>query len=275
MRTLLAIVAVAFFPALGLGGDQPLAWPQFRGPGGGAVADEQKPPVEFGPDKNVKWKITVPSGLSSPIVAGDNLVITAFDGGKLYTIAYNRATGTEAWRAAAPAKEIEPYYKPEGSPAASTPATDGKRIVSYFGSCGLVCYDLAGKELWKHELPPATLAGKFGSGVSPIIADGTVILVRDEINNARVLALDVTNGSPRWEKKRISPASYATPVVWDTPAGKQVVAAGHGRMIGYDLKTGGEKWSVAGTPAGCCPSPVVADGLLYFAGFSPGDAEDQ
>src|SRR5262245_30911230 len=96
-----------------------LPWPQFRGPNGSGVADDQKPPIEFGPDKNLKWKVPVPSGLSSPIVAGDNLVITAFDSGKLYTIAYRRTDGQEAWRAEAPFKQLEPFSKAHGSPAAS------------------------------------------------------------------------------------------------------------------------------------------------------------
>jgi hypothetical protein len=96
MKDTLSCVALAIFAAVAAGGDQRLAWPQFRGPGGSAVADDQKPPVEVGPDKNVKWKVTVPSGMSSPIVVGDKLVLTAFDGGKLYTIAYNRADGKEA-----------------------------------------------------------------------------------------------------------------------------------------------------------------------------------
>ncbi|MEO8429355.1 MAG: PQQ-binding-like beta-propeller repeat protein, partial [Verrucomicrobiota bacterium] len=144
MKVLIALVLVGGFAAFGVSAEKPLAWPQFRGPNGSGVSDGQKPPVEFGPDKNVKWKVPVPGGLSSPIVAGDKLVITAFDDGKLYTIAYNRAQGKEVWRAEAPAKQIEAYHKSEGSPAASTPATDGQRIVSYFGSCGLVCYDLSG-----------------------------------------------------------------------------------------------------------------------------------
>ena len=91
----------------------------------------------------MKWNVPIPAGISSPIVAGDNLVITAFDDAKLYTIAYRRADGKEAWRAEAPAKSIEAFHKIEGSPAASTPATDGERIVSDFGSCGLFCYDLS------------------------------------------------------------------------------------------------------------------------------------
>src|SRR3954465_2134118 len=132
-----------------------LVWPQFRGPGGSGIAEDQKPPVEIGPDKNVKWKVPAPGGLSSPIVVGDKLVLTAFENEKLYTIAYNRADGSEAWRAEAPATKIERFYKEQGSPASSSCATDGQRIVSYFGSCGLFCYDLAGKELWRIVMPPA------------------------------------------------------------------------------------------------------------------------
>ena len=270
MKGLIALTAVGLFAAVGFCADKPLAWPQFRGPGASGVADDQKPPVEFGPDNYVKWKVPVPSGLSSPIVAGENLVITAFEEGKLYTIAYRRADGKEAWRREAPAKEIERFHKSEGSPAASTPATDGERIVSYFGSCGLFCYDLSGKELWSFEMPTVVAGGDFGTGASPIIADGAVVLIRDQTKNSKILAVNAATGELKWESRRQSPLSYSTPVVWDTPDGKQVVAAGHARMIGYDLNSGAEKWSLACTPSACVSSPVVADGTLYFAGTSPG-----
>src|SRR5262245_41038340 len=84
--------------------DPSLAWPQFRGPNGSAIAENQNPPTEIGPDTNVKWKVPVPSGFSSPIVAGDKLILTAFDDGKLYTIAYNRTDGKELWRTDTKAK---------------------------------------------------------------------------------------------------------------------------------------------------------------------------
>lgn len=268
MRTWIAFMAVGFVAAYG-DAREPLAWPQFRGPGGSGIAEGQKPPVEFGPDKNLKWKVPAPSGLSSPIIVSDKLVITAFDGGKLYTIAYSRADGKEIWRREAPAKKIEVFHKKESSPAASTCATDGRHIVSYFGSCGLFCYDLAGTELWRFELPTAVMLGNFGSGVSPVIADGTVVLLRDVSQGAKIMAIDLATGQLRWEKKRLSPVSYGTPVVWETSTGKQVVAPGHARLIAYDLATGVEKWSVAGIPAGCCSSPVASKGVLFFAGGSP------
>ncbi|MCI0379972.1 MAG: PQQ-binding-like beta-propeller repeat protein [Gemmataceae bacterium] len=273
MKKWIAFVAVGLFAAYVQSQDQRLAWPQFRGPGGSGVAEGQKPPVEFGPDKNLKWKVPAPSGFSSPIVAGDKLVITAFDGGKLYTVAYNRLDGKEAWRKEANAKKIEPYFKKVGNPAQSTSATDGERIVSYFGSCGLISYDLSGNELWTFEMPTAT--GGFGTGTSPILADGLVVVVQDEMKGSKIFALNAVTGKIQWEKKRLSPMSYGTPVVWDTPAGKQVVAAGHARMIGYDLTSGDEKWSVAGMPSGVCSSPVAVEGTLLFAGWSPGGPDDK
>src|SRR5712691_3690248 len=79
MKNLMALVTAGMVVAAAGGADKPLSWPQFRGPGGAGVAHGQKPPVEFGPEKNVRWKVAVPSGLSSPIVASDNLVLTAFE----------------------------------------------------------------------------------------------------------------------------------------------------------------------------------------------------
>ncbi|MCC7476080.1 MAG: PQQ-binding-like beta-propeller repeat protein [Pirellulales bacterium] len=251
-----------------------LAWPQFRGPGGSGVADDQKPPIELGPETNVKWKIAAPSGLSSPIVVGNLLVITAFDEGKLYTVAYRRADGAEVWRAHASAEKIEPYFSTQGSPAASTCATDGERVVSYFGSCGIFCHDLAGKELWRYEMPTAATVCGFGTGNSPLLVDGLVILDREESTDPRIVALDAKTGKLKWEKKRESRSSFSTPAVWDTPAGKQIAVPGFKRMIGYDLKTGKQVWHVEGMPSASCTTPVTAKGRLYYAGWSPGDPNE-
>jgi outer membrane protein assembly factor BamB len=270
MKTLIASMASCVLAAASYG-QEPLAWPQFRGPHGSGVAVGQKPPIEFGPNKNVKWKVSAPSGSSSPIIAGTNLVFTAFEGGKLYTVAYDRATGKETWRAEAPAKRIEPYHKTEGSPAASTPATDGLRIVSYFGTCGLFCYDLNGNELWRYEMPTVATPFDFGTGVSPVLADDMVVLVRDQKKDPKILAVALSTGKLKWEKKRESKSAFCTPVMYDAPGGKQVAAAGYMRMVGYDCKTGEEKWTVLGMPSATCASPIVDDGTLFFAGWSPGE----
>jgi len=60
MRTSITLVAVGVFANLLTAAEKPLVWPQFRGPNGSGVVNDQKPPVELGPDKNVKWKVPAP-----------------------------------------------------------------------------------------------------------------------------------------------------------------------------------------------------------------------
>src|SRR5438874_1686273 len=84
-RLLLSILLLIFMLAAIAGAENKsqLAWPQFRGPNGSAIAEQEKPPVEFGPDKNLKWQVDCPSGASSPIIVGDKLILTAFHNDKL------------------------------------------------------------------------------------------------------------------------------------------------------------------------------------------------
>jgi hypothetical protein len=275
MRSLLTLFVVAFTSAA-VGG-QPPAWPQFRGPAGSGVAAESaRPPIRIGPDTNVKWKVAVPPGASSPVIAGDRLFLTGYESGKLLTLAYRVSDGAELWRREAPAVKIEPVAKDEGTPAASTAATDGERLVVYFGSYGLICYDTAGKELWKYPLPAGETYLGFGTGSSPVLADGRVVLVRDLERNGRLLCLDLRSGSRLWEVNRNGyKTSWGSPCIWDTPAGKQVVVVGGLRLQGYDLNSGKAVWTVTGSPSQPCTTPVVADGKLVYAGWSyGGTAED-
>jgi outer membrane protein assembly factor BamB len=66
-------LGMALVPAVGRGGD----WPQFRGPGGGGVAEEKRLPAEWGKDRNIAWKVKVPGyGWSCPVVWGDKVFVT-------------------------------------------------------------------------------------------------------------------------------------------------------------------------------------------------------
>src|SRR5436305_715560 len=97
MRTLIPIIALDLSAALVAA--EPPAWPQFRGPGGSGVApDAAKPPARIGPETNVKWKVAVPPGASSPVIAGDRLFLTGYEKGKLLTLAYRLSDGKELWR---------------------------------------------------------------------------------------------------------------------------------------------------------------------------------
>lgn len=249
-------------------------WPQFRGPNCSGVSETAKPPVEFGPGKNQLWKVTVPSGASSPCVWGNRIFLTSFDGGKLETHCYDRANGKLLWKRAAEAKQLEEFHSTEGSPAASTCATDGKTVVSYFGSVGLIAYDFSGKQLWQHKLTVMQTAGGFGTGGSPIIADGLVILDRDQVTGSTLLAVNLKTGKQAWEASRSDVApGFGTPIIWKQGKTTEVVMSGSLKLKSYDLKSGRELWSLSGMPSFTCTTPVVGDGMLFFAGWSPGKSD--
>ena len=148
---------------------------------------------------------------------------------------------------------------------------DGKHVVSYFGSCGLVCYDFKGKERWRHPLPVAQTAGSFGSGTSPVLAEGLVLVNRDQVRNCSLVAVDLKTGKKAWETPRPDVTqSFGTPILWKNDGVDEVVMSGSLKLKGYQLKTGAERWSLPGVSSFTCTTPVVGDGLLFFAAWAPG-----
>ena len=250
------------------------AWPMFRGPNGSGVAETAHPPVQFGTNQHLRWSTEVPGTPSSPAVWGDRIFLTTFAGNQLETRAYDRANGRPLWTGVAPAKELEEFMQGEGSPASSTPATDGEVVVSYFGSAGLFAYDLQGHALWQHPFPPAQTFGGFGSGTSPLIVGDRVLLVRDVMNGPELHAFDRRSGKPLWTTPRSdSRTSYSAPILWRHDGIEELIVAGSLAIKAYDPASGAERWQVRGIPVAPCTTPVAGDGLLYFAGWAPGKAD--
>lgn len=245
-------------------------WPQFRGPNCSGVADEAHPPVQFGPDTNLLWKVVVPPGISAPVIWGDHLFLTAFVSNQLVTLAYDVRNGRELWRRIAPAEKIEPCHD-FSSPAASTPCTDGERVYSYFGSFGLLAYDFEGKEVWRH--PFERLPSQYGTATSPIIAGGQIILQHDgDSTNAQLIALAPKTGKTLWESSRLlDGASYSTPMVWRHDGIEELILQGKGRVAAYDLGGGAPKWWVKGWGFSAVTTPVAGEGMLFVGGSGMGD----
>ena len=268
---LLALASLLVFTTVGAAAE---AWPAFRGANGSGVSETAKPPLKFGPSENVRWKIEVPGSPSSPCVWGDRIFLTTFAAGKLETRCVDRRDGKLIWSRVTSAKKLEEFHQTEGSPAASTPATDGTRVVSYFGSCGLVCHDFAGQELWRHVLPPAMTAGNFGSGTSPIMVGDLVLLNRDQVRGSSLVAVRLKDGKKVWETPRAdAPTSYSTPILLRHEGRDEVLVAGSLALKSYEAKTGAERWVLRGLPSYTCTTPVLGDGMIFFAGWSPGKAD--
>src|SRR5207253_1887670 len=122
------------------------------------------------------WKTEIPGlGHACPIVWGDRVyVATAVSSdpkselkpGLYGALTMSKDRTKHAWKVYAldrdSGKIVWERTASEGVPkvkrhikathANATPATDGKRLVVSFGSEGLYCYDLAGKQLWKQDL---------------------------------------------------------------------------------------------------------------------------
>lgn len=249
---------------------QAAPWPQFRGPNSsGRIESAEKLPTEIGPTTNVAWKIDLPPGHSSPIVFDDRLYLTAVRAEHLVTMALDRTTGRTLWEAEAPHSKLEPIHR-IGSHAQASPATDGQRVVSFFGSSGLFCYDIQGKPLWKQPMGPFN--NDFGAGSSPIIAGDRVILCQDHDTDSFLMALDKQSGKILWKTDRSEfPRNYCTPVIWEVGGKRQIVVVATLRVVGYDFETGKELWTVRGIARTSCMTPVVGDdGTLYAASWAAG-----
>ena len=265
LRPLLCLLLLGTLPATAESN-----WPQFRGPGGLGIGTGS-PPVEFGPEKNVVWQVEVPRGHSSPCLWGDKIFLTGQDGEKLVTLCLNRGTGKELWRAAAPVAKLETTHR-IGSPAAPTPCADGERVYVYFGSFGVIAYDFAGKEVWRKELPAPVV--EFGTGASPLLAEGKVILVADQDMGSHLLALDAKTGAQVWRTERPEfRRSFSTPFLWEHDGIAEIIVAGSLWVRSYEVKDGRERWSSRGMARVSNASPVAGDGLLIVSSWNVGGDE--
>lgn len=252
--------------------------PKYLRQDGGVAAEDSGPlPAQLDSQARLRWRVPMDSGHSTPLIWGEKIFLTTFRPAEqqLATVALDRDTGRLLWRRVASVKRIESYHPATGSPAAPTPACDGRRLVVFFGSCGLLCYDLEGKLLWEHPLGP--FQDEFGTGSSPILVENKVILNRDQDINSFLIALDAATGKPIWRTARPDAVrSYATPVLWRAGGQSQLLVAGALELASYDLGTGDKLWWVNGLARIVIPMPVVGPDLLYMASWSPGaDAGDR
>ena len=100
----------------------------FRGHNASGVSPARNLPVEFGPQKNVVWKTSLPPGHSSPVLSANRIFLTAVDGEKLLVFCLERETGKILWRREAPRPRKQELHK-SNSAASPSIATDGRNVV--------------------------------------------------------------------------------------------------------------------------------------------------
>jgi outer membrane protein assembly factor BamB len=274
-------------------------WPQFRGPEASGIGSGS-PPIEWNGESgtNVLWKTEIPGlGHSSPVIWGDRIFITSAVSGKggaplkvglygdiqpvadegpqqLNVYCLDRKSGKILWQQTSYSGPLKFKRHPKSSHANPTPATDGKRLVVFFGSEGLYTYDLDGKLLWKKDPGPLDSGfymvpdAQWGFASSPILRDGMVVIQADVQKNSFLAAFDAASGKELWRTARKDVPTFGTPAVAPYTANglksSQVVVNGWKHVGGYDLKTGKELWMWNGGGDIPVPTPVSKDGLILI-----------
>lgn len=260
-------------PAL-LAGD----WLQWRGPQGTGQTHNVHPPTTWSAAENVKWKVALDgTGNSSPIVVGQKVFIAHAPQGhnQRGLRSYDRSTGELLWKHEVEYadKELTHNTNPFCS---SSPVSDGERVVAWYGSPGLYCYDLAGNVLWHKALGDVEHIWGFGS--SPIIFHDLVILNFGPGLNAYVVALDKQTGKEVWRKEfpgqrseKIDEyrGSWSTPVVHREGDRDALLLALPETLRAVEPRTGEEIWSCGGLSKLVYTSPLLSgDIVIAMCGYT-------
>ncbi|MFO0924160.1 MAG: PQQ-binding-like beta-propeller repeat protein [Pirellulales bacterium] len=278
-------------------------WPSFRGPMARGINNHAKLPTQWDGAKgtNVIWKTPIPGlATSSPVVAGGRVYLTTaiqedeksgFRIGaygdvesaqsqgeaRFVLLCLDLATGKVLWQQEA-AKAVPAVKRhPKSSHANPTPATDGQRVVAFFGGNGLYCYDAKGNVAWKRQL--GTLDSgwfydrtyQWGFGSSPLIFSGKVIVQCDIQDGSFIEAIDLQTGETAWKTQRDEIPTWSSPVGFVMADGTPVVyVAGTKSAAAYHATTGEELWKLGGFSEIVVPTPqVTPDSILLTSGYSP------
>lgn len=272
-------------------------WPSFRGRQASGVAEKQNLPEKWDAPQgvNIKWKARIP-GLahSSPVVWRNRVFVTtaissrgdgAFRHGlygdgtasedrsvhKWKVYALDKKTGRTLWEKTAYEGEPREKRHIKSTYASSTPATDGRYVIAFFGSQGLYAYDMNGRQVWKKDLGVLNAGAydlpeyEWGTASSPIIYKDLVIVQCDTQNESFLLAANIKTGETVWKSVRKELPSWGTPTVFNGNGRTELVTNASNFIRGYDPETGKELWRLGGSSKITAPTPIFSGNLIIVA----------
>lgn len=253
-------------------------WPQWRGPTNDGISHETNLPTKWSKTENVAWRLPMPGPAgATPVIWDDSIFVTsATPNGDLLLLCVG-TDGQERWRKKVTSGD-RTVRGDEGNSASPSPVTDGKHVWTFFADGTLACYDFAGREVWKADLPKryGPFKIQFGMTSTPLLDGDRLYLQLLHSGAALVLALDKQTGDEIWRHKRQSDAraecehSYASPVLYRDDQRAFLLTHGCDYIVAHSLKDGHELWRCGGlNPKGSynetlrfVASPVAVPGLI-------------
>ena len=268
-------------------------WGQWRGPNFNGSASEKNLPATFSKTENVAWSAPMPgpSG-ATPVVWGNYVFVSSTDdtAKTCVALAFDRKTGKELWRVKVADGVGQDRMSTFSNPS---PVTDGKRVWFFYGNGELVCFDLAGKEVWRRNIEKdyGQFAFQWTFSTSPLLHDGRLYLQvlqrdvpvngrgrKDGPNESYLLALDPATGKELWKVLRPAEASaesleaFTTPTPYKHAGREELLIVGGDCISGHDPDTGKEYWRWGTwnpTRIGhwrLVPSPAAGAGIVLACG---------
>ena len=132
------ITVVILFCLVAVGVAKP--WPAWRGDLlGSGKTSETDLPLEWGKEKNVRWRIELPErGNSTPVVHGERVFVTQAVTKENWRglMCLSRKDGSLMWKKGLTYEKKERTH-PANPFCSASPATDGKIVVASYGSAGV------------------------------------------------------------------------------------------------------------------------------------------
>jgi outer membrane protein assembly factor BamB len=272
-------------------------WPGWRGPTANGISPLKDVPSSWSAERNVAWKTPLEGrGLSSPVVWGDRIFLTADIEGEavegavppkhsirgepfrhpdstgmnrkhiLKVLSYDTKSGKKLWEHIAYEGTVADEIHKFNSYASATTVTDGKFVYAYFESQGLYKYDIDGKQIWKMSLGQIYTEG-VGNGVSPVLFEDKIIILADQDEGERsfMAAVSTSDGKIAWKIQRNAQVSWTVPVILDVNKQPQMLVSGTENLISYDPRTGKEIWRTEGVGGNSVHTPVFGHGMVYVS----------
>jgi outer membrane protein assembly factor BamB len=276
-RILLAGVIAVIASVTSVAAEDQGNWPRWRGPHDNGSAAQGAYPVKWD-STNVLWKAPLPGkGCSTPIVWGDQIVLTAPINGMDAALAFNRA-GKPLWQRTFGPEQAGKHKN--GSGSNPSPVTDGQSIFVYFKSGTLAALDMNGQIRWQTNLVAAfgPVHLYWDQGTSPVLTDKAVVIARMHHGDSWLAAFDKATGKLCWKVPRNyetpleGDESYASPLVIRHQGNEAVLVWGAEHITVHDAANGQVLWfcndfnprAMGNWPTVACP--VRAGDIVVVAG---------
>ena len=240
IRVLLLAAMVLSFAAQALA-QSAANWPQWRGPNRDGISKEtgllKQWPADGPP---LVWKASgAGRGYSSFSIANGKLYTMGLRGDREFVIAFDTATGKEAWATA----HGSAFRNDRGDGPRGTPTIDGDRLYALGGNGDLSALDArTGKIVWSKNVLREFGGSNITWGISesPLVL-GNKVLVNAGAKGASIVAFNKTDGSVIWKSQNDEPG-YSSGMPLDVNGLTQVIFFTASRAVGLDSRDGKLLW---------------------------------